>query len=135
VLEKTFCALLVTACEEKNRAVVQELAKAVKIHPKSTSVNPIEDQLNPLQVGAKDPSIVFTGSLAQMTRTEAEAVARRLGFKPVKTVSKSTDIVVVGQKAGGKSEKAKQLGLKIILEEEWYAMCLKDSAEPPITSP
>lgn len=64
-------------------------------------------------------SVVLTGSLNSLTRDEAKAKIRELGGKFVSSVSKNTDLVVVGKEPGSKHEKAKKLGIKIIDEEEF----------------
>jgi DNA ligase (NAD+) len=66
--------------------------------------------------------MVFTGTLEQMTRDEAEALAERLGAKVTKSVSKKTDFVVVGADAGSKATKAAELGVKTLSETEWIEM-------------
>ena len=53
---------------------------------------------------------------------EAKALAGRLGAKVVSAVSKNTDIVVAGAKAGSKRKKAEELGLAIWDESEWLAV-------------
>jgi DNA ligase (NAD+) len=63
--------------------------------------------------------IVFTGTLATMTRPEAKAMAERLGAKVSDSVSKRTDIVVVGEDAGSKAKKAAELGVRVVSEQEW----------------
>ncbi|MDX8412118.1 MAG: NAD-dependent DNA ligase LigA [Mariprofundaceae bacterium] len=61
-------------------------------------------------------TIVVTGTLESMSRSEAEAKLRELGAKPTGTVSKKTDLVVAGPGAGSKLDKAKQLDVKVIAE-------------------
>ncbi|MDD2876503.1 MAG: NAD-dependent DNA ligase LigA [Acidiphilium sp.] len=61
-------------------------------------------------------TIVFTGTLAQMTRPEAKARAEALGAKVTETVSKKTDYVVIGEDAGSKAAKAASLGVTTLTE-------------------
>ncbi len=63
-------------------------------------------------------TVVFTGALA-MPRTEAEAFVKKRGGRAASSVSKSTDYVVVGESPGSKFEKAQQLGIPILTEEEF----------------
>ncbi len=67
-------------------------------------------------------SIVFTGTLTTMTRPEAKALAERLGAKVSDSVSKRTDLVVVGEDAGSKAKKAAELGVRIATEAQWRAL-------------
>jgi DNA ligase (NAD+) len=69
-----------------------------------------------------DKTIIFTGSLNKMTRSEAKARAEKLGMKVLSTISKNTDYVVVGIDAGSKLSKAKELELKILSEEDWISL-------------
>jgi DNA ligase (NAD+) len=64
-------------------------------------------------------TLVFTGSLETMTRPEAKARAEVLGAKVTDSVSKKTDLVVVGADAGSKARKATELGVRTITEQEW----------------
>jgi DNA ligase (NAD+) len=66
--------------------------------------------------------VVFTGTLTQMSRDEAEAQAERLGAKVTKSVSKKTDFVIVGADAGSKAAKATELGVTTLTETAWREM-------------
>ncbi len=67
-------------------------------------------------------TIVFTGTLETMSRPEARARAEALGAKITDSVSKKTDLVVVGADAGSKAKKALELGVTTITEAEWREM-------------
>lgn len=67
-------------------------------------------------------TLVFTGSLEKMTRNEAKARAEAMGAKVSGSVSKKTDLVIVGADAGSKAKKATELGVKTISEDEWISL-------------
>ena len=67
-------------------------------------------------------SIVLTGKLEKYSRDEAAEIIERLGGQATSSVSKSTSLVVAGEKAGSKLTKAQNLGIKVINEDEFIEM-------------
>jgi DNA ligase (NAD+) len=67
-------------------------------------------------------TVVFTGTLVQMSRSEAKTLAERLGAKVAGSVSKKTDYVVAGADAGSKRKKAEALGVTVLSEDDWTAL-------------
>ncbi|NUN50201.1 MAG: NAD-dependent DNA ligase LigA [Candidatus Brocadiae bacterium] len=65
---------------------------------------------------------VFTGELVRMARREAETLVAELGGKASSSVSRQTSFVVAGPNAGSKLDKARQLGVRILTEDEFLAM-------------
>jgi len=97
--------------EKHNRDIVERLTAQVKI---LDAEKPTSDSA----VAGK--TVVFTGSLEKMTRDEAKAMAERLGAKVAGSVSQKTDFVVAGPGAGSKLGKAKDLGVAVLSEDEWF---------------
>jgi len=67
-------------------------------------------------------TVVVTGTLSAMGRSEAEERIRENGGKAASSVSKKTSLVVAGENAGSKLAKAQSLGVKVIGEAEFIAM-------------
>ena len=67
-------------------------------------------------------TIVFTGTLEKMTRSEAKAKAESLGAIVAGDVSSKTDYVIAGPGAGTKEKKAKHLNIPVLTEAEWLKM-------------
>ncbi len=84
----------------------------------------IEDMPAPAAGGSpiSGKTVVFTGTLENMTRGEAKATAESLGAKVAGSVSKKTDIVVVGADAGSKAKKAAELGVATMSEAEFLKL-------------
>lgn len=67
-------------------------------------------------------TVVVTGTLPTMDRREAEALIERLGGKAAGSVSKKTDYVLAGENAGSKLTKARELGIPVLSEEEFFQL-------------
>jgi DNA ligase (NAD+) len=99
--------------EAHNRRRIERLAAQVRI---ADAEKPRADSA----IAGK--TVVFTGTLEQMTRDEAKASAERLGAKVAGSVSRKTDYVVAGPGAGSKLGKAKEFGVKVLTEDEWLKL-------------
>ena len=91
------------------RRLLEHITPIAPTAPQSTS--PISGKI-----------IVFTGTLNQLSRAEAKAQAERMGAKVAGSVSKKTDYVIAGIDSGSKAQKAGELGVTILSEEEWVAL-------------
>ena len=99
--------------DDKNKKLLARLLKAVKIaKPKA---------VNKKQV-FKGMAIVLTGELAGMSRNQAKAAIRERGGEASSSVSAKTSLVVAGASPGSKYERAQQLGIKIINEENFLKL-------------
>ncbi len=96
--------------DHSNCNIIEQLSEVVNI------ADYVEDIKLSIYSGK---TIIFTGSLKKMTRSEAKARAENMGMKVLSAVSKNTDYVVVGEEAGSKLKQAQELSLNILSEEEW----------------
>jgi DNA ligase (NAD+) len=77
----------------------------------------------PLQHPNGSPmTVVVTGSVPGLTRNEGNEAVEKLGGKSTGSVSKKTDLVVVGEGAGSKADKAAELGIRVMPAEEFAAL-------------
>jgi DNA ligase (NAD+) len=97
---------------ERNDAVLDALLEQVRPKPYVVTVSADSP------VAGK--TVVFTGSLEKMSRSEAKAMAERLGAKVAGSVSAKTDLVVAGPGAGSKLKQASDLGIEVIDEDQWF---------------
>jgi len=67
-------------------------------------------------------TVVVTGTLASLGRKEAQDLIKQLGGKPAGSVSKKTDFVVAGESPGSKLDKANELGVKVLNEDEFLKL-------------
>ena len=77
-------------------------------------VNPLFEKTIAIESPLTGKNVVITGSIEGFTRTSAKEAAERLGATVQSSVSKNTDILIVGDKAGSKLKKAKDLGIDIM---------------------
>ena len=93
--------------------IVQKLLDVVTVLPPDRPINnsPVSGK-----------TIVFTGTLENMSRAEAKAKAESLGAKVSGSVSAKTDFLVAGADAGSKAKKAAALGVDVLDEAAWLAL-------------
>lgn len=106
--------LLAFFAEAHNRYVLADLHQELTIEP----YRPVIAGDSPVS----GKTVVFTGTLTLMSRSEAKARAEGLGAKVAGSVSAKTDYVVAGADAGSKLKKARELNVTVLSEEEWLAL-------------
>lgn len=99
--------------EERNVKMIEEL-KELGVNPVS-KVKPKSDKL-------AGKTFVLTGTLQNMTRDEASAIIKSHGGKTSSSVSKKTSYVLAGENAGSKLDKAQNLGVIILTEDDFLEM-------------
>ena len=80
-------------------------------------------------------TVVLTGSLPSMSREQAKSLIESHGGRVASSVSKKTDLVVAGEEAGGKLDKARELGVPVIGAEEFARLLEGEPLLPSSDSP
>jgi DNA ligase (NAD+) len=75
-------------------------------------------------------TLVVTGTLTRYSREEIEGLIKGLGGKPAGSVSRKTDYLVAGDRAGSKLDRAREFGVKVLTEEEFDKLIGKGLAPP-----
>ena len=102
--------------EPHNRKVIEQLtSEEINIHWQD--ITP-QTQTTIVDSPFSGKTIVLTGTLSVLTRDEAKNKLKQLGAKVTGSVSKNTDLVIAGEAAGSKLDKAQELGIKVIDEQE-----------------
>jgi DNA ligase (NAD+) len=99
--------------EPQNRRVVERLLAA--------GVVPAPERVD-ARGRLAGKTVVLTGGLSSLSRDEAKAEIERRGGKVSGSVSRKTDLVVAGEESGSKLAKARELGVKVVGEEEFLAL-------------
>ena len=100
--------------EEKAISTINELLEL--------GVNPVFEEKQIIASHFEGKTVVVTGTLNNYSRGEIKAKLELLGAKVSGSVSKKTDFVIAGEEAGSKLDKAIQLGVKVLNEEEFEAL-------------
>jgi len=113
--------------EPTNTSILDELTAKIRL-----------SETEPAEASSTEPASVlplagqkwvFTGSLTRLTRRDAQKLVASLGARATGSVSKSTDVVVVGEDAGSKADDARKLGLKTLDEEQLLALLKEHGVE------
>jgi DNA ligase (NAD+) len=103
--------------EKENKKLVERLKRVLHIqNPDLTSRSNLDKK--PLA----GRTFVLTGSLSSMGRDEAKEALRKLGASVSSSVSKNTFAVVAGEEAGSKLDRARELGVRVLTEQEFLKM-------------
>ena len=120
--------------EPRNQEIVEKLRRAgVNLRepggPRVGAPSSLFDTLAPAPAPAPDPAsplagktFVFTGTLLTLQRREAEELVESLGGRAASSVSAKTDYLVAGREAGSKLDRARELGVKVLTEEDFRTL-------------
>ena len=109
--EITAQSILAFFKEEKNLHLIQVL--------KEQGLNMVQEKEEIRESRFTNKTVVLTGTLESYTRSEAKKILEAFGANVAGSVSKRTDLVIYGTAAGSKLEKARNLGVDLMSEEEF----------------
>jgi len=107
---KAISSIIEYFSHNQNLSLIKKLSKILNI--KNNIVSKSNNFFN-------NKSIIFTGTLKSISRDEAKHMAKEVGAKILSSVTKNTDYVIVGDKAGSKEKKARELNLNIFSENDF----------------
>jgi DNA ligase (NAD+) len=113
-------SIRVFAEEPHNRGVIAKLA-AAGVSMSTSLPEPATAADGPLA----GRTFVITGTLTSMSREQAVEALERLGAKIAGSVSRKTSALIAGEDAGSKLEKARQLGVEVLLEAEFLKLIMR----------
>lgn len=99
---------------DKSKKIIDDLL--------AVGVEPIFEKMAITESKLTGKNVVITGSIEGFTRTSAKETAERLGATVQSSVSKTTDILIVGEKAGSKLKKAEELGIEIMSADDFIKL-------------
>lgn len=105
--------------DEENKKLIERLKKVLTVHPEVS-----RPRLDTLPLAGK--MFVLTGALENMSRDEAKEKIRALGGSVAGSVSSKTDYVVAGFNAGSKLDKARELRVRLLTEQEFLKLLEKE---------
>jgi DNA ligase (NAD+) len=106
--------------EKRIQELLDQLTKPK--HTRNALVTVTDFELSDITSPIAGKTVVFTGTLESMSRSEAKARAERMGANVASSVSKKTDYVVAGPGAGSKEKEARKQGLTILTEKQWLEL-------------
>ena len=111
--EKTAADIVAYFAEAENRAEIDRLLAA--------GVHPFVKEMQTVGIFSGE-NVVLTGTLSHYKRGDAQKLIEEAGGVCQSSVTQKTTLVIAGESAGSKLDKAKALGIRIIGEEEFEAM-------------
>jgi DNA ligase (NAD+) len=107
--------------EPRNRALIRRLAQAGL----NMGVAPVASEPTATSLPLAGKTFVLTGTLAAMSREQAQEAIERLGGKVASSVSRKTSYLVVGTAPGSKVDKARELGVPLIEEAAFLGLIIE----------